>query len=227
MSDPTDPSAARSPGGTPHPAETDETTGATDDVGTPDAGEPSAAGAEPVDDTVIEAEVVDDVTDGRPGPGNGGPGNGSSSDGDGIPGGPVDELTRERDEYLGALRQLQADFENYRKQTQRRQGEVINHATGALVEEMLPVLDACDAGIEHGDEGVTAVFTSLLGVLEKAGLERLDPVNEPFDPNAHEAVMHEPASDDDSEGPLVVEVLRPGYRWKDRTLRAAMVKVRG
>jgi molecular chaperone GrpE len=197
---------------------------------TPDVGEPSATGEDP-DDTVIEAEVVDDAAgspDGSEDRPSGGADVAGRADGDGgsipVTG---DEVTRERDEYLGALRRLQADFENYRKQTQRRQSEVINHATGALVEEMLPVLDACDAGIEHGDEGVTAVFTSLLGVLEKAGLERLDPVNEPFDPNAHEAVMHEPASDDESEGPVVVEVLRPGYRWKDRILRAAMVKVRG
>lgn len=138
------------------------------------------------------------------------------------------DVARERDEYLAALRQVQADFENFRKQALRRQGDAIEHATGRLVEDLLVVLDACDAGIEHGDEGVTAIFTSLLGVLEKAGLERLDPVGEPFDPNAHEAVMHEPADDDaDVDGPTVAEVLRPGYRWKERTLRAAMVKVRG
>ena len=140
-----------------------------------------------------------------------------------------DTVTRERDDYLKALQQLQADFENYRKQAIRRQGDAIEHATGRLVEDLLTVLDACEAGIDHGDEGVTAVFASLLGVLERAGLERIDPLNEAFDPNAHEAVLHEPAGDDDDdvEGPVVAEVMRPGYRWKERTLRPAMVKVRG
>ncbi|MBS1846647.1 MAG: nucleotide exchange factor GrpE [Actinobacteria bacterium] len=140
-----------------------------------------------------------------------------------------DAVVRERDDYLDALRRVQAEFENYRKQALKRQGDAIEHATGRLVEELLPVLDACEAGIEHGDEGVTAVFTSLLGVLERVGLERIDPLNATFDPNDHEAVMHEPADDDaeaDAE-PVVVEVMRPGYRWKERTLRAAMVKVKG
>ncbi len=102
-------------------------------------------------------------------------------------------------------------------------------ATGQLVESLLPVLDACEGGIEHGDEGVTAVFTALLGTLERVGLERVDPAGEPFDPNAHEAVLHEPPGDDDGDAtePVVVEVMRPGYRWKERTLRAAMVKVKG
>ena len=228
MSDRTDTSAERSSGGTLDGAETDETTEEAAAPVTGDAEEPSPTGAEPVDDdTVIEAEVVDDATASSGGSGNGSrEPDGGATDGSATESG--DDVTRERDEYLGALRQLQADFENFRKQALRRQGDAIEHATGRLVEELLPVLDACDAGIEHGDEGVTAVFAALLGVLEKAGLERLDPVNEPFDPNAHEAVMHEPASDDDdSEGPVVAEVLRPGYRWKDRTLRAAMVKVRG
>ncbi len=142
---------------------------------------------------------------------------------------PEDKVARERDEYLNALRQVQADFENFRKRSFKQQGDAIERATGHLVEDLLPVLDACDAGIEHGDEGVIAVFTSLLGVLEKAGLERLDPVGETFDPNAHEAVLHEPASeeDDSSAEPTVVEVMRHGYKWKERTLRAAMVKVKG
>lgn len=140
-----------------------------------------------------------------------------------------DAMALERDQYLDALRRLQADFENFRKQALKRQGDAIEHATGRLVEQLLPVLDACDAGLEHGDEGVTAIFTALLGVLEKNGMERLDPVGEPFDPNAHEAVMHEPAEDgeESDDGPIVVEVMRPGYRWKERTLRAAMVKVKG
>jgi molecular chaperone GrpE len=73
---------------------------------------------------------------------------------------------------------------------------------------------------------VEPVFASLLGTLEKAGLERIDPGGEPFDPNRHEAVMHESAAEGD-DGPLVIDVLRRGYAWKGRVLRAAMVKVRG
>ncbi len=140
----------------------------------------------------------------------------------------VDDTTvaQERDEYLDALRRMQADFENYRKRSMKQQADSVEYATGRIVEDLLPVLDACEAGVEHGDDGVTAVFAALLGALEKSGLARVDPVGEPFDPNSHEAVLHEP-SDDEIDGPVVAEVMRPGYTWKGRVLRAAMVKVRG
>ena len=137
-----------------------------------------------------------------------------------------DSVTRERDEYLDALRRTQADFENYRKRSMKQQADSVDFATGRLVEDLLPVLDACEAGIEHGDEGVTAVFAALLGSLEKSGLVRLDPVGQAFDPNCHEAVMHEP-SEEDLDEPVVAEVMRPGYSWKGRVVRAAMVKVKG
>lgn len=181
-----------------------------------------SGGAHDVEDQAEVAEVIDDAVEVEAPDGVDADAAAIGADDEGG-----DDVSRERDEYLNALRQLQADFENYRKQALRRQGEAIEYATGRLVEELLAVLDACEAGIEHGDEGATAIFTTLLGVLEKSGLERLDPANEPFDPNAHEAVLHDPADDAGSDGPVVVEVLRPGYRWKDRTLRAAMVKVKG
>ena len=88
------------------------------------------------------------------------------------------------------------------------------------------MLDACDGAIRHGATEVEPVFAALLGTLEKEGLERIDPAGEPFDPNRHEAVMHEPAADGD-EGTVVTDVMRPGYAWKGRVLRPAMVKVRG
>lgn len=199
----------------------------------PTGGDEDLAGASEVDpDTeIVDAEVVPDEPDVDPDEPDAEADADADADAEDLPddpGGVFDATARERDEYLAALRQVQADFENYRKQALKRQGDAIEHATGRLIEELLPVFDACDAGIEHGDQGVTAIFTTLLGVLEKQGLERLDPLGEPFDPNAHEAVMHEPAGeDDDAAGPVVVEVMRPGYRWKERTLRAAMVKVRG
>ncbi len=65
-------------------------------------------------------------------------------------------------------------------------------------------------------------------MLEKNGLERIDPVGDVFDPTRHEAVMHEPAgADDDPALSVVTEVLRIGYAWDGRVVRAAMVKVRG
>jgi molecular chaperone GrpE len=134
-------------------------------------------------------------------------------------------LTRERDDYLENLKRVQAEFENYRKRVMAQQADHAERAAEGLVGELLPVLDACDAALQHGAEGVEPISGQLLETLTKQGLERLDPEGEPFDPNFHDAVMHEEA--DGGEDAVVVEVLRPGYSWKGRVLRPAMVKVKG
>jgi molecular chaperone GrpE len=135
----------------------------------------------------------------------------------------------ERDDYLEALRRVQADFENYKKQTIRRNTELIERASEGLARNLLPVLDACEAAVAHGANDVKPIHDALLDVLVKEGLAPIRPEGEPFDPTQHEAVIHEPADagDDAPAEPIVSEVLRTGYQWKGRVLRAAMVKVRG
>ncbi|HEV3402590.1 MAG TPA: nucleotide exchange factor GrpE [Acidimicrobiales bacterium] len=132
------------------------------------------------------------------------------------------KLAAERDDYLDQLRRLTADFDNYRKRIVKQQTEHLERAAEDLVEKLLSVLDVFDAALAHG-EGFEQVHAALVGLLEKEGLERIDPADKPFDPNEADAVAHEDAD----EGPIVSEVLRPGYRWKGRVLRPAMVKVRG
>lgn len=138
----------------------------------------------------------------------------------------LEGTTAERDQYLDSLRRNQADFENYRKRVAKQAGEDAARATESLVDKLLPVLDACDGAMAHGAAEVEPIFASLLGTLEKEGLVRINPAGEEFDPNVHEAVLHEPAQDDDA-GTVVSDVLRPGYLWKGRVVRPAMVKVRG
>ena len=133
---------------------------------------------------------------------------------------------KERDEYLDRLQRLQADFENYKKRMQRLQSETLERAGEGLATKLLPVLDTIDLAKQHGaGEGVEQIANALLDVLAKEGLERIDPVGEPFDPNEHEAVSHEPAEDE--KEPTVANLMRAGYRWKGRLVRAAMVTVRG
>jgi molecular chaperone GrpE len=147
----------------------------------------------------------------------------------------LDELAtvqRERDEYLDTLRRVQADFENYRKRMLREQTALVERATQGLVEQLLPVLDSLESAVASLDaagndelanvrKGLELVHTEMLGVLEKAGLSRIDAEGKPFDPNEHEAVMQ-----DDGDGePVVSEVVRTGYRLKGRVLRPAMVRV--
>ena len=134
----------------------------------------------------------------------------------------LSKLSAERDEYREQLLRTRADFDNFRKRIVRQQTEHLERAAEALVEKLLDVLDTFDAALAHG-EGFEQVHASLVTLLEKEGLSRVDPAGEPFDPTEHDAVAH----DEGDGGPTVSEVLRPGYRWKGRLLRPAMVKVKG
>lgn len=140
-------------------------------------------------------------------------------------------LRRERDELLDTSRRIQADFENYRKRMTREQTAMVERATERLVEQLLPVvdsfelavlnLDGSDVDVSKVRKGVDLVFAELLGVLEGAGLSRIEGEGRPFDPNLHEAVLQE----DGDEEPVVAEVMRSGWKHKGRVLRPAMVKV--
>ena len=136
----------------------------------------------------------------------------------------IEALLAERDEYKDIALRLQADFENYRKRVAQQSADDVDRATGKLAEALLPVLDACEAAFTHGVDGVEPIWSSLIGTLQKQGLIAMDLVNTVFDPARAEAVMTEPGDGDDT---VVVEVLRTGYEWKGRVLRAAMVKVKG
>ena len=137
----------------------------------------------------------------------------------------IASMAAQRDEYLALAQRLQAEFENYKKQTMKRNTEVVEHAGSQLASKLLPVLDAFDNAIIQGVDGISPIHKALFDVLQKEGLEVIDTDGVVFDPNLHEAVMHE-AADDDAE-PVVSDTLRTGYLWKGRVLRPAMVKVKG
>lgn len=135
----------------------------------------------------------------------------------------VAALLGEREEYKSMAQRIQAEFENFRKQSTIRAQTDADRATGRLAEAFLPVLDAAEAAfLRHPDE-VGPLLNQMLTELKKHGLETLDLDGQPFDPEVAEAVAHEPI---DGGEPVVAEVLRSGYRWKGKTLRAAMVKTK-
>lgn len=184
-----------------------------DSSGTSDAGSSeSERPVEPVEEAPGDAAATDDTDD---------------TDED------TDPVARERDELRDTLQRVQAEFENFRKRTMRDQTAQLERATERLVEQLLPVLDSFELAalnVPEGDlddaaeklrKGVELVYAELLGVLEKAGLERIEAHGRAFDPEEHEAVMRE------GEGDVVTEVMRTGYRLKGRVLRPAMVKVGG
>lgn len=137
----------------------------------------------------------------------------------------LEKVTLERDEYLDLARRVQAEFENYKRRVTAQREDEAGRQAEALVGELLPVLDACEAALSHGVEDVMPIHTMLEGTLVKLGLTKVHEVDAPFDPSVHEAVLSEPG-DGDAEL-AVAEVLRTGYSWKGRVLRPAMVKVRG
>lgn len=138
----------------------------------------------------------------------------------------LETVTEERDQHLNDLQRVSADFANFRRQTDKRNADLAAQAGSRVAEALLPVLDACDAAAQQGVEGIDPIAAQLRGVLESAGLEAISDENETFDPTRHEAAMSEPG-DDGQEAPVVAQVLRTGYAWNGRVLRAAMVKVKG
>jgi molecular chaperone GrpE len=167
------------------------------------------------DDEVVEAELLDDP-----------PSPDAAADADDVSVeslvADLERVTAERDQFRDAYQRTAADFDNYRKQAQRRVDDEVARATGGVVDRLLPVLDACDGALAHGATEVEPIVTALLGALEKEGLVRVDPIGEVFDPTIAEAVVHEPG---DGGEHMVSEVMRAGYTWQGRVLRPAMVKV--
>ena len=135
----------------------------------------------------------------------------------------IGAVLAERDEYRAITQRVQAEFENFRKQATGRAQIDADRATGQLAEAFLPVLDAAEAAFLSDPDVVGPLLNQMLAELKKQGLETLDLDGQPFDPEVAEAVAHEPI---DCGEPVVAEVLRSGYRWKGKTLRAAMVKTK-
>ena len=139
----------------------------------------------------------------------------------------IDLLAAERDQYLELAQRVQADFENYRKRVSAQTADDVDRATGRIAEALLPVLDACEAAFVAHPAEIEPLFNLLLGELKKQGLEAMNLHGQPFDPALAEAVLQEPADSDGDGTTVVIDVLRSGYTWKGRVLRAALVKVKG
>jgi molecular chaperone GrpE len=141
------------------------------------------------------------------------------------------DLQRERDDYYDRWLRKTAEFDNYRKRIERERREQADQAVLDLLQELLLVVDdfdlalAVDAG-ESGAayrKGVELIRAKLTDMLRKYDVRPIEALGADFDPNLHQAVMHE-ESPDHREGEVIGE-LRKGYMIGDRLLRPAMVKV--
>ncbi|HEV2863383.1 MAG TPA: nucleotide exchange factor GrpE [Pyrinomonadaceae bacterium] len=143
----------------------------------------------------------------------------------------------ERAEFTDKMARRQAEFDNFRKRTERERSEVYGRALGDVVRRLLPVLDnlqrALDAErtVQTGDSeefrhfvrGIELISKQLSGALESLGVEIVPTVGERFDPHVHEAVATEET--DEFEPDTVMQEMQRGYRLGDKLLRPAMVKV--
>ena len=135
-------------------------------------------------------------------------------------------------ELLTRLKYLQADFENYRKRTEKEMRGWEEKSSKELVLRLLNILDELDLAVMHMKEGVEPkdlqegiemIQKNLLSALESAGLRKIEPVGQPFDPSRHEAV--EKIQGSPGRVDIVVKELRTGYLFRGQVLRPSMVKV--
>ncbi|MCE7082837.1 nucleotide exchange factor GrpE [Streptomyces sp. ST2-7A] len=137
----------------------------------------------------------------------------------------LDQVRTALNERTLDLQRLQAEFQNYRRRVDRDRVAVKEIAIANLLTELLPVLDDIGRARDHGElvGGFKQVAESLETVAAKLGLMQFGKEGEPFDPTIHEALMH--SYSPDVKETTCVQILQPGYRINDRTIRPARVGV--
>lgn len=127
------------------------------------------------------------------------------------------------------LQRTMAEFDNYRKRTEKEKASMYIIGAKEIIEKILPVVDNFERGLataQEGDafaDGMKMIYKQMMTTLDDLGVKAIDAVGQPFDPNFHNAVMH---VDDESLGENVVaEELQKGYTYKDFVIRHSMVKV--
>lgn len=146
----------------------------------------------------------------------------------------IDPKEAELREAKERIIRLMADFDNFRKRVQREKEEWHQYSSMSFIEKLLPVIDNLERALEnidrHSEEvkgifsGVAMTYRQLTDILQQEGMTAVEGVGASFDPLIHEAVMQEQA-ENGQEDNEVVQVLRKGYRFKDKLLRPSMVKV--
>lgn len=140
-----------------------------------------------------------------------------------------DKKTEQIEELTDRLQRTMAEFDNYRKRTEKEKASMYVIGAKEVVEKILPVVDNFERGLvsaQEGDafaEGMQMVYKQLMAALSEMGVQPIEAVGQAFDPNLHNAVMH--VEDPEAGENTVVEELQKGYLYKDFVVRHSMVKV--
>lgn len=146
----------------------------------------------------------------------------------------LEEQRKLADENHQRYLRTQADFDNFRRRSRQEKEDFAKYASGKLIEQLLPIVDnferALFAAKDNKDyeallKGVDMIYRQLDQVLVHEGLQPIESVGQPFNPEYHQAIM-QVESDEHEEG-IVLEEMQKGYKLKDKVLRVAMVKVSG
>ena len=138
-------------------------------------------------------------------------------------------LRTERDELKELLLRRQAEFDNFRKRSERERSEYVQYAGMEMVRELLPILDdferalKADAGNSEYAKGVEMIYNRMFETLKKLGLEPMEAIGRIFDPHLHQAI--ERVETDDAEDNTVLGEFQRGHYFKGKLLRPAMVRV--
>jgi molecular chaperone GrpE len=144
-----------------------------------------------------------------------------------------DEVRRQRDEYYDLLLRKTAEFDNYRKRTDRERLTLAEAAASDLIKELLPLVDDMERALKADAtadsagayrRGVELIHRQLMDILRKRGVTPIEALGADFDPHLHQAVTYDPADDGQRDGEIIEE-FRRGYMLGDRLLRPSMVKV--
>jgi molecular chaperone GrpE len=142
---------------------------------------------------------------------------------------PLEELRREKDSLQDRLLRTAAEFDNYRKRMDRERRDLAESTAGEVMKELLPIIDNLERALHAAEQddplrkGVELIHKQMLEMLRKRGVTPIEALGADFDPNFHQAVIHEESAQH-REGE-VMEELQRGYIVGDRLLRPSMVKV--
>lgn len=144
----------------------------------------------------------------------------------------VERLSAMAEEYLDGWQRARADFSNYKKRIEREQQDTYRRAAGDILTRYLTIVDDMERALKdrptEGDgaqwaEGIELIYRKLHTFLEAEGVEPIEALGQPFDPNLHEAISHEDS--EEYEAGHVTEVLQQGYKMGETVLRPALVRV--
>lgn len=143
-----------------------------------------------------------------------------------------DKKDQKIEELEDKVKRQLAEFENFRNRTEKEKSRMYEFGARDVIEKMLPVVDNFERGLASIPEeekenpvasGMEMIYKQMMTTLEGLGVTPIDALNQPFDPNFHNAVMH--VEDDAVEENIIVEEFQKGYIYKENVIRYSMVKV--